>query len=115
MFRGELYQASLDPAVGSEQGGTRPVLIVSRNALNANAPIVIVVPLTRREHKRQLYPTHVELHAGEGGLAKDSVALCEQVRVISKERVTKRIGQISHQAMSRVNSTLMITLDLGLM
>lgn len=114
MLRGELYQADLDPTVGSERGGTRPVLIVSRNALNANAPIVIVVPLTRREHKVRLYPTHVELRTGEGGLSKDSVALCEQIRVISQERITKRIGQISAPAMAKVEATLGITLDLGL-
>jgi mRNA interferase MazF len=114
MRRGELYQANLDPTVGSEQGGARPVLIVSRDALNANAPIVIVVPLTRREHKTRLYPSHVELRVGEGGLSKDSVALCEQIRVISKERIAKRIGQLSGEVMAKVEATLLITLDLGL-
>lgn len=112
MIRGEVYQADLEPIAGSEQGGKRPVLIVSRNAINANAPIVIVVPLTGRENKRRLYPTHVELAAGEGGLSKDSVALCEQVRAISKTRLTKRIGQVSAQRMSVVDAALKISLDL---
>ena len=113
MLRGELYLASLDPVLGSEQGGTRPVLIVSRNALNASAPIVIVVPLTRRQNKARLYPTHVEVRAGDGGLPKDSVVLCEQVRVVSKERIGKRIGQISPNSLAQVDSALLITLDLG--
>jgi mRNA interferase MazF len=112
MIRGEVYQANLDPVTGSERGGTRPVLIVSRDALNANAPIVIVVPLTSRENKKRLYPTHIELAAGEGSLSKNSVALCEQVRAISKNRLTKRIGQLSSQRMSLVDATLMIALDL---
>jgi mRNA interferase MazF len=112
MLRGEVYQANLDPTAGSEQGGTRPVLIVSRNALNVNAPIVIVVPLTSRENKRRLYPTHVELTAGEGGLTKDSVVLCEQVRAISKDRLTKKIGQVSPQRMSSVDAALKISMDL---
>jgi mRNA interferase MazF len=112
MLRGELYQANLDPISGSEQGGTRPVLIVSRNALNANAPIVIVIPLTSRENKKRLYPTHVELSAGEGGLTKDSVALCEQVRAISKNRLTKRVGQISAEKMALVDASLRIAQDL---
>jgi mRNA interferase MazF len=112
MFRGEVFQANLDPISGSKQGGTRPVLIVSRDALNANAPIVIVVPLTSRENKRRLYPTHVELPAGEAALSKDSVALCEQVRAISKNRLSKRIGQVSSQRMSLIDTTLMIALDL---
>ena len=113
MLRGELYQANLDPVTGSEQGGTRPVLIVSRNALNASAPIVIVVPLTRRQNKTRLYPTHVEVRGGEGGLSKDSVVLCEQIRVISKERLGKKIGQFGPQTFSRVEATLLIALDLG--
>ena len=112
MLRGEVYQANLDPIAGSEQGGTRHVLIVSRNALNANAPIVIVVPLTGRENKRRLYPTHVELTAGEGGLTKGSVVLCEQVRAISKDRLTKKIGQVSPQRMSVVDAALNISMDL---
>jgi mRNA interferase MazF len=112
MLRGEVYQANLDPISGSEQGGARPVLIVSRDALNAHAPIVIVVPLTSRENKRRLYPTHVELPAGEASLSKDSVALCEQVRAISKSRLTKRIGRLSAQRMFLIDTTLMIALDL---
>jgi len=112
MFRGEVYQANLDPIAGSEQGGTRPVLIVSRDALNVNAPIVIVVPLTGRENKRRFYPTHVELTAGESGLTKNSVVLCEQVRAISKDRLTKKIGQVSPQRMSFVDAALKISMDL---
>jgi mRNA interferase MazF len=112
MRRGELYFANLDPVAGSEQGGTRPVLVVSRDALNANAPIVIVVPLTSREHKKRLYPTHVALNAREGSLTKDSVVLCEQVRAVSKTRLTKKIGDISPQMLAVVDSTLRIALDL---
>src|SRR5580700_4391756 len=113
MIRGEVYQANLDPVTGSEQGGTRPVLIVSRDALNANAPVVIVVPLTSRENKKRLYPTHVEIPAGEAGLSKNSVVLCEQVRALSKNRLTKRIGQASSARMSLIDATLMIALDLA--
>src|SRR5258707_13671483 len=112
MLRGEVYQASLDLTARSEQGGKRPVLIVSPNAINVNAPIVIVVPLTGRENKRRLYPTHVELTSGEAGLAKDSVVLCEQVRAISKDRLTKKIGQVSPQRMSFVDAALKISMDL---
>jgi|SRR5271156_4094248 len=112
MVRGEIYFANLDPATGSEQGGTRPVLIVSRDALNFNAPIVIVAPLTSRENKRRLYPTHVELCAADTGLAKDSVVLCEQVRAISKNRLTKRIGAVAAAKMTIVDETLKIALDL---
>jgi mRNA interferase MazF len=113
MVRGEIYLANLNPVSGSEQGGTRPLLIVSRNALNENAPVVVGVPVTGREHKRRLYPTHVELKAGEGGLAKDSVVLCEQVRAISKGRLTKRIGILPQGKMQAVGVALRIALDLS--
>ena len=112
MVRGEIYLANLDPGEGSEQRGTRPVLVVSRDALNDFAPIVIVVPITGREHKRQLYPTHSEIKAGESGLAKDSVALCEQVRAISKNRLTKRVGRVSVEIMQKIETALRIAMDL---
>jgi mRNA interferase MazF len=112
MLRGEIYLANLDPISDSEQGGTRPVLIVSRNALNANAPIVVVVPLTSRENKKRLYPTHVELQPADSGLTKGSVVLCEQLRAIAKSRLIKRIGVLSVQKMNVVGDTLKITLDL---
>jgi mRNA interferase MazF len=112
MVRGEIYLANLDPGSGSEQRGTRPVLVVSRDALNEYAPIAIVVPITGREHKKRLYPTHSELKAGEGGLAKDSVALCEQVRAISKNRLTKRVGRISAEMMQTIETALRIAMDL---
>jgi mRNA interferase MazF len=112
MVRGEIYLANLDPGSGSEQRGTRPVLVVSRDALNEHAPIVIVVPITGREHKRQLYPTHSEIKAGEGGLAKDSVVLCEQVRAIFKSRLTKRVGKVPAEVLQKTETALRIAMDL---
>ena len=67
MRRGDVYQADLSPVQGSEQAGTRPVIIVSRDAINDNSPVVIIVPITGAENKRKIYPTHILLPAGEGG------------------------------------------------
>jgi mRNA interferase MazF len=88
------------------------VVVVSRDALNRNAPIVIVAPLTSRENKKRLYPTQVELRAAETGLAKDSVVLCEQVRAISKNRLTRRLGAVAGPKMTAIGETLKIALDL---
>ena len=63
--------------------------MVSRNGINANSPVVIVVPVTGLEHKGRIYPSQVVLKAGEGGLAKDFVALDEQVRVIAQKEAQK--------------------------
>jgi mRNA interferase MazF len=112
MNRGDVYQAELSPTQGSEQSGTRPVIIVSRDALNAVSTVVIVVPVTGRENKKRIYPSQFEIGADDGGLIKDSVALCEQTRAISKTRLKKRLGQLSNRTMALLNSTLKITLDL---
>jgi len=112
MNRGEVYQADLSPTQGSEQSGTRPVIIVSRDALNAISTVVIVVPVTGRENRRRIYPSQLEIKARDGGLSKDSVALCEQLRAISKTRLKKRLGMLSNRTVAFLNLTLRITLDL---
>lgn len=113
MNRGDVYEAQLNPAQGSEQGGTRPVIIVSRDALNNISTVVIVVPVTGRENKKKIYPSQIEIKANDGGLTKDSVALCEQTRAISKTRLTNRLGHLSNRTISLLNATLKITLDLS--
>jgi len=112
MKRGDVYQTVLDPANGSEQAGTRPAIIVSRDAINSSSPVLIVVPLTDRANKKHLYPSHVEMKMGEAGLTCDSVALCEQVRAIARTKLLKPMGHISNQRMSQVSASLKIALDL---
>lgn len=112
MLRGDVYEASLDPVEGSEQAGSRPVLIVSRDVINRNSPVVIVVPLTALEHSPHIYPSQVLIRAGVGGLDKDSVALGEQVRAISKKRLCKPIGHVPPDLMTQISVALKIALDL---
>jgi mRNA interferase MazF len=112
MKRGDVYRAVLDPAEGSEQAGTRPAIVVSRDAINANSPVVIIVPVTNRANKKHIYPSQVEMKMGEGGLTCDSVALCEQVRAISETRLKNCMGTLSNAGMSRINAALKIALDL---
>jgi mRNA interferase MazF len=82
--RGEVYDTRLDPAEGSEHGGSRPILVISRDAINRASPFVIVVPSTRMQPGRRMYPSHVIVRAPEGGLTADSVLMAEQVRVLDK-------------------------------
>jgi mRNA interferase MazF len=112
MRRGDVYQADLNPVQGSEQAGTRPVIIVSRDAINENSPVIIVVPLTGAENKSKLYPTHILLNAGTGGLTKDSIALAEQVRAITKTRLRVNVGQLRHDHMRLISTALKIAMDL---
>src|SRR5258708_19602455 len=77
--RGDVFSARLDPTEGSEQAGTRPVVVVSRDSINANSPVVVVVPLTDAANVKRLYPSHTHLSRGTGGLKMDSVAKTEQI------------------------------------
>lgn len=112
MIRGDVYEADLDATRGSEQAGTRPVIIVSRDAINQNSPVVVVVPVTGKENKKTIYPSQAEIREGDGGLRKNSIALCEQVRAIAKTRLSKSLGHLSGTTMVKINAALKITLDL---
>lgn len=110
--RGDVYLSRLDPTEGSEQSGGRPVIVVSREAINRNSPVVIVVPVTDFNNKKRIYPSHVVLKKGDGGLTKDSIALAEQVRAISATRFIKQMGHLSPASITQVGAALKIALDL---
>lgn len=84
--RGDVYFADLSPVVGSEQGGTRPVLILQNDIGNRFSPTVIVATITAQIQKAKL-PTHVEINAKKYGFERDSVILLEQIRTIDKQAV----------------------------
>ena len=104
--------AQLDPVVGSEQGGRRPVLIVQNDRGNRYSPTVIAVPLTSSERKPGL-PIHVYLPKGSGGLKKPSVVLCEQVRTLEKTRLTRYMGSLDAENLREVERALSVSLDMG--
>ena len=107
--RGELYSACLDPVVGSEQGGVRPVLVIQNDVGNRYSPTVIVLAVTGQLNKAKL-PTHVEVSAEGNGLMKDSVVLAEQIRTLDKRRLKERIGCLTPEQMEKVSEALKISL-----
>ena len=109
MKRGEIYRASLDPVVGSEQGGVRPVLIVQNDIGNRHSPTVIVAAITTSAKKPGL-PTHVPLAAKDSGLKRDSVVLLEQVRTLEKTRLTCFLGAVPPETMQKVDRALRLSL-----
>ena len=108
--RGDVYIANLNPFKGSEQGGTRPVLLLQNNDGNAHCPTLIVAPLSS-VIKKKYQPTHCILKKGRG-LAMDSVVELEQLRTIDKGRVQRYIGKISPEQMSAVEAALRRSLGL---
>jgi mRNA interferase MazF len=112
MKRGEIYDARLEPVEGSEQGGTRPVIIVTRDAINAYSPVVLAIPCTTYQTGKRVYPTQVLIQSPDGGLTNDSVAMADQVRVLSKSRLLRLRGMLSDEVMVLLNQALLIALDL---
>ena len=92
--RWEIYRAVLDPVIGSEQGKTRPVLIISEDEANDVLRVVNVLPLTSRQPGRRIYGNEAVIPAGTGGLPNESIALAYQIRTLDKQRLTVRYGQI---------------------
>jgi mRNA interferase MazF len=109
--RGEIYFAQLNPVVGSEQGGIRPVLVVQNDIGNQYSPTTIVLAITSQINKAKL-PTHVELKADTYGMERDSVILTEQIRTIDKTRLKQRIAVLKEDVMLKVNQALAVSLEL---
>ena len=106
--RGEIWEADLGPTVGREQAGRRPVLIVSDNALNRSPRgLVVVVPVRGTAGG---LPTHVPVTPPEGGLTRPSVLMTEQVRSVSKDRLGRRLGEVTQATMVQVDQILRFVL-----
>jgi mRNA interferase MazF len=102
VLQGDVWQAELDPVRGHEQGGTRPVLVISTDGFNAmRAGLVAIVPLSRTLRPVR---THVLVEPPEGGLSARSDVLCEQLWIISQERLNQRRGRVT-------DTTLALVLD----
>ena len=93
--RWSVYTARLDPIEGSEQGGQRPVLIVSNDDFNRVMPVVTVIPITSLKPGRRVYSSEVLLKKGEANLGVDSLILAYQIRTISKKRIRNLIGAMN--------------------
>lgn len=88
----DIYEADLSPVIGSEQGGTRPVLVVSSNDIHRNSPTCIVVAFTKRTTKARM-STHFFV-GKKYGLEEESILITEQIRVLDKSRFKRRIGYL---------------------
>ncbi len=109
--RGDIYYAELNPVVGSEQGGTRPVLIISNDIGNRHSPTVIIAAITSRVQTKGKLPTHTAVKDFEG-LDKDSIVLLEQIRTVDKKRLKQHMGMMPVEIMARVDKALAISLSM---
>lgn len=94
-----VWMVDLDPVVGSEQAGRRPLVVVSRESANTVLPVVTAVPVTSRKAGRRIYPNEALLPRGSAGLSQESVAMAHQVRTVSKRRLVCRLGLLEDPAL----------------
>ena len=110
--RGDVYLANLDPYIGSEQGGTRPVVVLQNDVGNRYAPTLIVATVTSRTEKKKYQPTHV-LIAHNTAFEKPSVVQLEQIFTIDKSRIQRFLGQTTRNEMRRIEEALMKSLEIN--
>jgi mRNA interferase MazF len=107
---GEIWLVDLNPVRGHEQAGRRPALIMSVDLFNSGpAELVVVLPMTT---KNKGIPFHVEVDPPEGGVDEKSFIKCEDIRSVSKERLSANLGKVSQETMAAVQDRVRILLNL---
>ena len=110
--RGDIYYVDLNPVIGSEQGGSRPVVVIQNNSGNRHAPTLIVAMITSKTSKNGQLPTHYLLKENPA-LDEPSVVLLEQLRTIDKRRVREYLGRTSKREMLAIDKALVKSLSLN--
>ena len=105
--RGDILYADLNPVVGSEQGGIRPVLVVQNNVGNKYSPTLVVLPISTA--KKHYLTTHIHI-CGSKTLPKDSVVLAEQIRTIDRYRLKSYMGSVDFELMEKVEKAMKISI-----
>ncbi len=110
-FQWAVIEASLDPVVGAEQKGNRPVLVISNEEFNQSIQNVTVLPLTSTQ--RRLYPSEVLLTKGKAGQPEQSIIMAHQIRTISKKRLGRLLGYLNEEGVrQQVRESIREHLDL---
>ena len=113
-MRWRVYLANLDPTRGSEQRGTRPVVVVSYEGFNRVMPVVTVSPITSLKSGRRVYSNEAKLPRNTCGLRQESLVLAHQIRTVDKARLLKPVGRIIDEALrDAIVQALRVHLDLG--
>lgn len=109
--KGNIYYANLDPVIGSEQGGNRPVVVVSNNIGNSHSPTIMVAPITSSDNNKNDLPTHVEI---KEKLKNDSIILTEQIRSIDKTRLKEFKGRVNRKTELKIDEALIIAFGINI-
>lgn len=108
--RGDVFYADLDPIIGSEQDGIRPVLVVQNNVGNKYSPTVVVLPISSAKKTQML--THIRICSSKM-LQKNSVILAEQIRTIDRNRLRNYVGSVGFEIMDKVDKAVKISIGVN--
>lgn len=108
--RGDVYYADLDPVIGSEQNGHRPIIVIQNDMGNLYSPTTIAAMVTSSQKKK--LPTHVHVIDKGSGLSDDSIVMLEQIRTIDKQRLGSMIGHVSDETMELIEDAALCSLGI---
>jgi len=111
--RGDVVDIDFEPVRGHEIGKTRPAVVVQNDIGNRYSPLVIVCPIRGAEHIKKLYPVIVPVEKGDGGLDKESVVQCDQLKSMDKSRIARKRGHFASRIMEKVDIALKNSLALS--
>ena len=112
-YKWSIFMADLNPVIGSEQQGRRPVLVFSDETTSSVMPVVTILPVTSLKKGRRVYPNEALLKKGVAGLETDSIVLAHQIRTISKQRLMNCLGEISDVSLqTQINDAMRVHLNL---
>ena len=109
--RGDIVLVNLDLVVGSEQGKTRPAIIIQNDIGNEYSPTTIIAPLTSKIFSKR-FPTNVEIDKPDSPLKEKSTILLNQIRTVDKIRIIKNYGRVSKRKMKEVDEAIMDSLGI---
>ena len=104
--RGEVWTVNLGENVGSELSKVRPCIVVQNNIGNSKSPTTIVVPISSKQSRQ---PTHVELNDLDFEYVENSIqgtVIAEQIRIVSKARIGRRIAVLKPEVMDKVENAI---------
>ena len=104
----------MEPHIGSEQGGKRPVVVLQNNIENRHSPTLIVATVTTRTEKKKNQPTHVLVDSNPA-FEEPSLILLEQIFTIDKSRIERFMGYAAKTEMLRIDMALLVSLALNLL
>lgn len=110
VLRGEIYYADLDPVIGSEQGGLRPVVIIQNDVGNKYSSTTIIAPISSKTYKPHI-PTHIYL-SKRNGIHRNSIVMLEQIRIIDKTRLLEKIDVMTEKEMLNLNKAILISVGI---